>query len=331
MQGEVKWTPLDISVLVAEVLNEEAEAAAQRENESVSPSPDNNEWASIAASAKCWAQSGNAYFPVNEVVSSIPPGAYRCRASNSGPFLEKMPVEIDDLLHLPDAASEKLLEEFKKFWTLKDNFVKRGFTYKRGFLLHGPPGGGKTSTIWQMTQEVVEKQDGIVIFVEDASLATTCISMTRRIEPNRPIIGVIEDIDALLSRHGDHGYLALLDGENQISNIVFVATTNYPEDLDERIRNRPSRFDTVMHIGMPSPAARRMYFKTKEPALGDDELERWVDKTDGFSIAHLREVIVAIKCFEQTEDELFTRLDDMRFVPQSSNGKGGTRTKVGFN
>jgi hypothetical protein len=294
------------------------------------PSPPDSDWARIAASARCWAQSGDAYFPVSEVVNELPPGAYRCRDSNRGPFLEKMPIQIDSLLALPDGAVEKLLAEFKKFWTLRKNFSERGFTFKRGLLMWGPPGSGKTSAIWQMTQELVRLHRGVVIFVEHPHLATMCIGLLRRIEPERPMITIMEDLDALVQQYGDHGYLALLDGETQISNVVHVATTNYPEYLDRRFVDRPSRFDTIMHVGMPSADARRVYFRAKESALDRDALERWVNRTDGYSIAHLREVIIAIKCFDQDEDAVFTRLDGMRQAKLESDGSGGQRRGVGF-
>lgn len=291
--------------------------------------PDSN-WAQIAASARCWAQSGDAFFPVSEVVKELPSGAYRCRDSNRGPYLEKMPIEIDSLLALPDSAVEVLLAEFKKFWTLRQNFATRGFTFKRGLLMWGPPGSGKTSAIWQMTQELVRLHKGVVVFIENPHLATVCVSLLRRIEPERPMITIMEDLDALVSQHGDHGFLALLDGETQISNVVHVATTNYPEYLDRRFVDRPSRFDTIMRVGMPSAQARRVYFKAKEPSLDDVTLERWVKRTEDYSIAHLREVIIAIKCFDQGEDDVFTRLDEMRHQKIESDGLGGQRGSVGF-
>lgn len=292
-------------------------------------SPDSN-WAQIAASARCWAQTGDAYFPVSEVVQELPPGAYRCRDSNRGPYLEKMPIEIDSLLTLPDGAVEILLAEFKKFWTLRENFSARGFTFKRGLLMWGPPGSGKTSAIWQMTQELVRLHRGVVVFIEHPGLATACIGILRRIEPERPMITIMEDLDALVGQYGDHGFLALLDGETQISNVVHVATTNYPEYLDRRFVDRPSRFDTIMHVGMPSADARRVYFSAKEPSLEKATLVRWVARTDGYSIAHLREVIIAIKCFDQPEDAVFDRLDGMRSQKIESDGSGGQRRVVGF-
>ena len=298
--------------------------------EVAAPAGGDGEWAKTLAAARCWAQSGDSYFGVSTVVNTLPPGAYRCRMSNNGPFVEKMAISIDDLLALPDSTVEEMTAEFKEFWTKHAKFRERGFTFKRGFFMWGPPGSGKTSGIWQMTQELVKTHQGIVLFIEEPLLATMCVALIRRIEPTRPMVCVMEDLDALVERHGEHGYLALLDGENQIDNVVYVATSNYPERLDRRFLDRPSRFDTIKWVGMPSPEARRVYFQKKEPSLDEDTLERWVRASDGYSVAHLREVIIAVKCFDQPEEEVFARLNKMRTSRPESDGLGGVRNKVGF-
>ncbi len=296
-----------------------------------SPQPDMGALASSYTGAKCWAQVGDGFFPVGEATPKLAAGAYRCMYSDRGPYLSAMKLEVDALLALPDNAAETLVAEFSRFWKLRASFEDRGFTWKRGLLMWGPPGSGKTSAIWQMVSHLITDLDGIVIFVEDPGLATACIQMVRRIEPARPLVTVMEDIDALTLRHGEHGYLALLDGESQVSNVVHVATTNYPERLDKRFVDRPSRFDTIMLVEMPGPDARRFYLSKKEPSLDEVTLERWVRRSDGFSVAHLRELIVAIRCFEQPEDEVFKRLEVMRGGGLSSDGSGGlAQERVGF-
>lgn len=287
------------------------------------------DWARALASASCWAQSGNSFFPVNSVVGEIPPGAYRCQFSNNGPFLEKMNINIDHLLKLPDSATEILLEEFSKFWTLKSAFDKRGFTFKRGMLMWGPPGSGKTSAVWQMTQRLIKDHKGIVVFIEDPQIAIWCMTVLRRIEPKRPLITVMEDIDTIIQRHGEHHLLALLDGEFQLDNVVHLGTTNYPDMIPRRFIDRPSRFDTVMKVGMPSTAAREAYFRAKEPELDADTLERWVAETAGYSVAHLREVCIAIQCFQQPETAVFERLNKMRQIIDV-NMDGEERSQAGF-
>lgn len=289
-------------------------------------------WAKLLAAAACWAQSGNSYFPVNSVVNTIPPGAYRCQMSNTGPYLERMNINIDHLLSLPDSNVERLLSEFNQFWTLRDSFAERGFTFKRGMLMWGPPGSGKTSGVWQMTQRLIKDYKGVVIFVENPHVAIMCLNVLQRIEPDRPIVTVMEDIDTIVSQYGDHQLLALLDGEFQIQNVVHVATTNYPHLLDRRFVDRPSRFDTIMKVGMPTAEARRIYFETKEPALSKEVIERWVEQSESYSVAHLREVCIAIQCFKQTEESVFKRINSMREIDAFDNldQDGEIKMQAGF-
>ena len=63
-----------------------------------------------------------------------------------------------------------------------------------------------------------------------------------KIENNRKCIVILEDLDSLISNFGESHYLEMLDSAKTIDNILFIATTNYPEKLDPRIYNRPGRF-----------------------------------------------------------------------------------------
>lgn len=199
-----------------------------------------------------------------------------------------------------------------------------GLLYKRGVLLWGPPGGGKTATVTMLSRELLN-EGGIVVMCDHPGLTSRGLADLRRIEPERSIVCIEEDIDEMVSLHGEHELLALLDGENQVGNIVHVATTNYPERLGARIVNRPSRFDERIKVGMPTIQARRVYLTHTADTLTEEELDRWVADTEGFSIAHLRELTAAVLCLDQPYDEVVLRLRSMKWRLKGDEGLGGTR------
>lgn len=139
---------------------------------------------------------------------------------------------------------------------------------------------------------------------------------------------MIEDVDEIINRFGEHTLLALLDGENQVENIVHIATTNYPEILGARIVNRPSRFDERILVGMPTALARQTYLSRTTFGLSLKELDRWVKDTDGLSIAHLRELAAAVLCLEQPYDQVIQRLKAMKHKISERQGEGAV--PVGF-
>lgn len=251
---------------------------------------------------------------------ALEPAFYRfTQRPDVGPCLHRLTISTDGLIHLPDTVGEKVVDEFKTFWGLGDRFAERGFLHKRGILMWGPPGSGKTASLMLMAQTIIEKQKGIVVQIDVPELAAICLAFIRKIEPERPIVAMIEDLDALVQQHGENNFLALLDGETQVDKICYIATTNYPERLDRRFVDRPSRFDTIEYIGMPSSAARKVYLHAKEPSLDDGELREWVAKTEGFSVAHLRELIILVRCFGRPLSAAIARLEAMRVKPNSES------------
>ena len=284
----------------------------------------------LLAGAKLWSANDDIFFGAHDTHATLPPGAYECCIGDQiGPYLKRLPIQVDDLLELPDSASEEVLKEFDRFWELKSAFSDRGFIHKRGIMLWGPPGAGKTSAIQLMARSIIQKQEGVVIYAGNAEVTALCLKLVRKIEQHRPLILVFEDIDALIRINGEHSYLALLDGEAQVGGLVSIATTNYPERLDKRFVDRPSRFDTIKYIGMPSAAARHEFLRVKEPSLSELELKQWVKKSEGFSLAHLKEMIIAVKCFGQALNEVVDRMEEMRTLAPDSE-KSPDRQVVGF-
>lgn len=282
--------------------------------------------------ARRWQIDFDHYWTANETTDTLPPGLYRAdELPNIGICLRLTRIDTDDLIELPDSPSQAVLEEIREFWQLKERFVERGFIHKRGVLLWGPPGSGKTATVNQLIAIVVRQYEGVGFFIDSPHTAAHCLQMLRRIEPVRPVVALLEDLDALVDQRTENDYLALLDGEAQVGNIVFVATTNYPERLDRRFTDRPSRFDLIKLIDMPSAAARRAYLQAKEPSLQGDELEEWVARSQGFSIAHLRELIILCRCYGKSLDQAIERLTAMREASlNSAQADDGRRGSVGF-
>ncbi len=257
------------------------------------------------------------YRPGARTAPILPAGAYGVGEDQLGPFLSRMKIPMDEIIELPEASHLRVLEGIRKFWTSKAKYQTHGLLYKRGILLWGPPGGGKTVTSQLLINEIVQRYDGIVLFVENPSLATAALRFIRAIEPVRPLIVLLEDVDEIIAQFNEHSILAMLDGEHQTDNVVYIATTNYPERLGARIVNRPSRFDERIKIGMPGEAARRAYLK-KTCGQGKDwtDLDLWVADTEGLSIAHLRELVVAVMCLEQEYGDVLLRLRAMEIVPK---------------
>ena len=148
-----------------------------------------------------WADRGDAFYGVGETRAELPPGLYRCvEIPHIGPALMKQKVETDNLLELPDDAGAEIIAEFRHFWKVGEKFRERGFLHKRGFLLWGPPGSGKTSCVQLLTKRLIEERQGVVLFLDHAHLAAACLQMARKIEPKRPMIAIMEDMEALVRR-----------------------------------------------------------------------------------------------------------------------------------
>ena len=269
-----------------------------------------------------WARMGSGYSAVGPTIKSVPKGVYRIVVMANGTIIfAPRKIVTDQLLRLPDSKSDMVISEIEKFWTLKETYSNFGFVHKRGFLLWGPPGSGKTSTTAMAIKQMVDKGGTVFLMDVHPTHMANALAEFRQVEPDRPCVVVLEDIDTIISQYGEPEVLALLDGESSIDNVVFLATTNYPEELDGRIVNRPSRFDRIVMIGMPNREARKLYLESRK--IPSAEVDQWVDLTDDFSIAHMKELIVGVKCLGQPLAEVAERLRKMFQKVSSAGGKMG--------
>jgi AAA+ superfamily predicted ATPase len=243
--------------------------------------------------------------------------------SQQGIYFVRQTMASDKLFSLESSVQSEVIADILKFWTKKDIYAKMGYLWKRGVLLEGPPGSGKTCIINQLMEKVAEF-GGISIIVDHPIIASRGLQLLRGIEPNRPIIGVLEELDELTESYNESEYMSLLDGELQVDNIVWIATTNYIEKLDNRVKNRPSRFDIVKHVGLPTRNDRARYLNHKIPDLKAEEIARWSMDTEGFSIAHLKELVLAVICLDADYEATIIRLKTMIKAADKEEGGGDT-------
>ena len=282
-----------------------------------------------------WSSSDGIHFlPTSVTVGSLPPGVYDIRISQTnGLYFEQIPVLTTGLIRFPETNSEKIVHEISKFWERENIFREYKLTYKRGIMLYGPPGSGKTSAVQLVMRDVIER-GGVVINFTNPSTFIAGIRKFREIQPDTPIVVLMEDIDSILENTSESDVLNVLDGINQIEKVVFLATTNYPERLGDRIINRPSRFDKRFKIGHPNPESRKLYLEfvmgghDKIKELGH-EIDKWVEDTDGFSLAHLKELFIAVVILGDNYDDAIETLTAMREENLSSKDDD-TKPMMGF-
>lgn len=271
---------------------------------------------------------GNIFTPAHVCSDELPSGLYEIKANQQvGLYFSRINISTESILKLPDSNSEKVVKEIANFWNQEEVFKKYQLTYKRGILLWGPPGSGKTCTIKLIIDDVI-KRGGIGLKFCHPELFSEGIKILRDIQPDVPIVVLMEDLDSTIETYDESMIINILDGVDRIDKVIFLATTNYPEKLGQRIINRPSRFDRRYKIDYPTADARKMYLNHlfNRNDKKDYDIDQWVEDTKDMSLAHLRELFVAVVILGNEYSESIELLQLMR---DSISDEDGNST--GFN
>lgn len=275
-----------------------------------------------------WATSDEKRFrPMSRTVAALKPGLYDIQLLNGiGLVFERIDIKTENVLRFPDTPTDTIINEIDRFWSRGEAFGKYGLSHKRGILLWGEPGGGKSCTIALILQDVIARGGVGFRFNSTPSLMSLGLRAFRAIQPKTPIVVLMEDIDSIIEHFNESDVLNLLDGAESIERTVFLASTNYPERLGARIVNRPSRFDRRFKIGAPSEAARLMYLEHMAGAGAHVAVEQWAADTAGLSFAHLKELFVAVEILGNHYGETLELLKRMSKRVTSEDD----RTRMGF-
>jgi hypothetical protein len=197
-------------------------------------------------------------------------------------------LDWDDLIVAPSLGSD-LRRQVETFFTSRDAFVRLRVPHRRGILLTGPPGNGKTTAI-----RIVASRRPEPFYLFSLTEESERFQLDEAFDQaayDAPSILCFEDVDSLFEKPGTLShFLNRMDGLHPLDGVLVLATTNHPEKLDAAILERPSRFDRVYLLGNPGPDERRRYLRRAWGAGYDEAVIAW---TEGFSLAQLKEVIVS--------------------------------------
>ncbi|QID78876.1 Complex III assembly protein translocase and chaperone [Saccharomyces pastorianus] len=171
---------------------------------------------------------------------------------------------------LDSGVKEGILDDVYDFMKNGKWYSDRGIPYRRGYLLYGPPGSGKTSFIQALAGEL--DYNICILNLSENNLTDDRLNHLMNNMPERSIL-LLEDIDAAFNKRsqtGEQGFhssvtfsglLNALDGVTSSEETITFMTTNHPEKLDAAIM-RPGRIDYKVFVGNATPyQVEKMFMK----------------------------------------------------------------------
>ncbi|ESS31684.1 putative BCS1 family isoform 9 [Toxoplasma gondii TgCatPRC2] len=205
---------------------------------------------------------------------------FRSVASEWRKYGEPKTVRPFDSVVLADGVAEQVYEDVVSFLKSSQWYLQRGIPYRRGYLLHGPPGCGKSSFVMAIAGKL--KYNICVMNVADPLMTDDRFQYLLATVPPQSLL-LLEDIDGAIQksesalgvaaedRKGANPYgmrgvtfsglLNALDGIVATEERVTIMTTNHPERLPDSLI-RPGRVDIKVRIGYATrPQLRRQFLR----------------------------------------------------------------------
>ncbi len=223
-------------------------------------------------------------------------------------FLERPAVGRDQIV-LPGEVLENIERQVLGVGRHSGRLLASGQHLKRGILLHGAPGTGKTHTVRYLLGQL----PGVTVIVISGRalgrIREAC-SVARTLQP---AIIVVEDVDLIAeqreARPGEHPLLFQLlnemDGLQSAADVTFLLTTNRADLLEPALAARPGRVDLAAELPLPDAEARRRLIRLYQGNLVLDLAREGslIERTEGVTAAFLKELLRKAALLSCEEDE----------------------------
>lgn len=251
------------------------------------------------------------------------------RGRSRGLMVHKLPSVARDEVILPEATTSLLDRNVLRFVEAREQLRALRLSTRKGILLYGPPGTGKTHTIRYLASNL-PGHTTLIITAAQMALLGHYMTLARLLQP---ALVVIEDVD-LIARDRDqmrggceepllNQLLNEMDGLKEDADIIFVLTTNRPEQLESALASRPGRIDQAIEVPLPDAAGRRKLIQLygRGLALEEQILDDAAQRTKGVSAAFIKELMrrTAQGCIARSggstvqASDIAEALDDMLF------------------
>ncbi len=211
-------------------------------------------------------------------------------------FLDRPRLDRGELV-LPPALLDGIERQVLGVARHAERLRASGQHLKRGVLLHGSPGTGKTHTIRYLLGQLPGVTAVVISGYALRWIAEAC-SVARLLQPS---VVVIEDVDLIAEerghRPGQHPMLFQLlnemDGLAEDANVTFLLTTNRPDLLETALAARPGRIDHAAELPLPDAGARRKLIALYQGSLLLElsDAEAVITRTDGVTASFLKELL----------------------------------------
>jgi hypothetical protein len=211
-------------------------------------------------------------------------------------FLERPAIGRDQIV-LPSEVLENIERQVLGVGRHSSRLLASGQHLKRGVLLHGAPGTGKTHTVRYLISQL-PGMTVIVISGRALGRIREACSVARTLQP---AVIVVEDVDLIAeqreARPGEHPVLFQLlnemDGLNSAADVTFLLTTNRADLLEPALADRPGRVDLAAELPVPDADARRRLIRLYQGNLVLDlaREDSLIERTEGATAAFLKELL----------------------------------------